>query len=216
MTRKIFTRIAMIMMTFAACKGQNSQVVGSKLEVPILDTTQIKVLVVTEVKKPWYAWRALVASRMTKTIPEYQQIEGLKEKYYSFTQDHTYFGGIYLWQNRLQAEAWFDDSWFDRIEKKYGVKGQVGYFMIDEITTISQIPSQSQNLYAAISYSNGKDVSIQQNANGLLKYGWMKDDKETSCLLSIWRDKDSAMAYFGNKASINRFFDIPVYLRNSP
>lgn len=85
------------------------------------------VVVVTKVPKPWYAPRALVVSRFRDSIPEYEAVPGLAYKYYTLADDGR-FGGLYLWQNREQAQAWFSPAWFDRVRKERGVEGEARYF----------------------------------------------------------------------------------------
>jgi hypothetical protein len=97
------------------------------------DSTTFQTLTITKVKKPWYAWRSLVVGKMKKSFPEYQTIDGLGEKFYSFTENQKYFGGIYLWNNKAAAQAWFTEKWFERTEKSYGHRGQVDYYKIEKI-----------------------------------------------------------------------------------
>lgn len=37
-------------------------------------------------------------------------------------------GGVYLWETREAAEAWYTDDWWVRMEKQFGAKPTLQYF----------------------------------------------------------------------------------------
>ena len=86
------------------------------------------VVAVVEVPRPWYAPRFVVVSKMRDTVPQYERLPGLTYKAFTLTADGGRFGGIYLWADRAQAEAWFSPAWFARVEKERGAKGEVRFF----------------------------------------------------------------------------------------
>jgi len=86
------------------------------------------VVTVVQVPSPWYAPRFVIASKMRSTIAQYQQINGLAFKTYSFARDSGDFGGIYFWQDKAAAQAWFTPEWFARVQKERGSAGNVRYF----------------------------------------------------------------------------------------
>lgn len=53
---------------------------------------------------------------------------GLVRKYYLFDEEGGIGGGVYLWESREQAEAFFDTAWRDRLTRKYGVPPEIRYF----------------------------------------------------------------------------------------
>ncbi|KOY87463.1 hypothetical protein AD998_16145 [bacterium 336/3] len=166
------------------------------------------VLVITKVKKPWYAWRGLVAGKMEESIPEYQAIHGLSKKFYSFTANHNYFGGIYLWKEKTDAEKWFNPTWFERTEKKYGKKGEVLYYTIEKVTEYATPNQPKGRFWAVISDEN----SVNSEAKGLLTLLSLKDAQNKSCFLSIWQNEDSAKNYFKDSKQIHEEFDIPLII----
>jgi len=81
-------------------------------QTPATDSAPAPVVVIVRVPKPWYAPKALVASKMRDTIAEYDKLPGLKYKIYTLAQADGRYGGVYLWQDRASAEAWFNPAWF--------------------------------------------------------------------------------------------------------
>lgn len=86
------------------------------------------VAAVVTVAKPWYAPRALVASRMRDTVPQYESIPGLAFKAYSFAWADGQFGGIYLWKDEASARQWFSDAWKGRVRATYGSDATIEWF----------------------------------------------------------------------------------------
>jgi len=82
------------------------------------------VMVVTKVRPPWYATRPMVLRAFRRAVPEYQAIAGLQRKSFIVAEDGR-VGGVYLWDQRAQAEAFFDEEWHRRVVAKYGADGEV-------------------------------------------------------------------------------------------
>ncbi|GBF50977.1 hypothetical protein LPTSP4_25080 [Leptospira ryugenii] len=169
-------------------------------------------LTITKVKKPWYAWRSLVSSRMEKSIPEYKAIPGLDEKFYSFLEGSNRFGGIYIWDKKADAEAWFLPSWFARIEKQYGERGVVDSYSILSTQEIEPIPSTGESLYAIISYRRLDPAIDLISKVGLLQFVELKDSEQKPCHLTLWKNQESALSYFQASEKDQMFF-IPVFFR---
>jgi hypothetical protein len=53
--------------------------------------------------------------KMEASMPVYQKIPGLIRKNYIATEDGQ-MGGVYLWESREKAEAFYDESWPARFE----------------------------------------------------------------------------------------------------
>lgn len=215
-TLKILTMATMLPFGFTSCNAKSSETATNftKLENPELDSSTTQILTITKVKKPWYAWRGLVAGKMEKSIPEYQAIKGLNQKFYSFTENHKLFGGIYFWQKQEDALAWFNKAWYDRTEKKYGTKGIVTYYKVQSIKTIATVYINTKDLYATITYQKEDTFLIENSAEGLLKIFTLTDDKNQSCYLTLWQNKKKASDYFKLKNVTNEFFDVPLFIVN--
>lgn len=170
-------------------------------------------LTITHVKKPWYAWRSLIVSKMKKSIPEYQGIAGLHEKLYAFSADTGYFGGIYQWKNRQDAERWFSPKWFSTTEQKYGQRGVVRYFTIVSSQSSETFPEDSSHFWAVLSQQPHSDKGIKPGNSGLLQVIELKDDQGNTCYLSLWSTQKYARQLEG-KFGKNEYFDTPILLQN--
>ena len=51
-------------------------------------------------------------------VPRYQTIPGLHRKY--FLGNATHGGGVYEWESREAANAFYDETWFERLRTVYG------------------------------------------------------------------------------------------------
>jgi heme-degrading monooxygenase HmoA len=60
-------------------------------------------------------------------LPSYRQVAGLKRKYFIITADGR-FGGIYLWENRAAADAWFSPAWHERAKAAHGAGAVMEWF----------------------------------------------------------------------------------------
>lgn len=71
-----------------------------------------------------------------KSGPTFLGVKGLIRKYYLNGDAGT--GGVYLWESREAAEAWYNDAWWQRMEKNFGVRPLLTYYdnqvVVDNIT----------------------------------------------------------------------------------
>ncbi|HXS05741.1 MAG TPA: hypothetical protein VN723_03050 [Rhizomicrobium sp.] len=56
------------------------------------------------------------------TAAGYQGVPGLIRKYYGLTEDGTSLVGIYLWENRPAADAFYTDDWIARVSERWQSK----------------------------------------------------------------------------------------------
>jgi len=61
------------------------------------------------------------------TAPKYQGLPGLVRKYYLFGEGGE-VGGVYLWESREQAEAFYNADWKKFIVDRYGDEPKIQYF----------------------------------------------------------------------------------------
>lgn len=211
LTIKFWIMTSLLVLNTSMCNPTErfNSVANSDTDAPSLCTT----LTITRVKKPWYAWRGLVVAKMKKSIPEYQVIPGLHEKLFTFSADLQYFGGIYQWQNRKEAEQWFNQKWFERTEQKYGKKGEVQYFSISSCKTVSKMPKDSSHFWAVLSASPISARAFIPGTSGLLQFMELKDEQGKTCYLSLWSHKKEALQLEG-KFQKNEYFDTPIRLLN--
>lgn len=63
-----------------------------------------------------------------RSAPGYQAVPGLHAKRFLLTDDGATAGGVYQWESRAAAEAFYSDEWSQRIATKYGSAPTVEYF----------------------------------------------------------------------------------------
>jgi heme-degrading monooxygenase HmoA len=67
---------------------------------------------------------AIAAARAS--APTFFSADGLIRKYYLNGDEGG--GGVYLWESREAAEAWYNSEWRQRMEKAFGVRPKVTYY----------------------------------------------------------------------------------------
>jgi heme-degrading monooxygenase HmoA len=71
--------------------------------------------------------RERLVGEFRAALPAYRQVAGLKRKYFILTADGR-FGGIYLWESRAAADAWFSPAWHARAKAAYGAEAAFEWF----------------------------------------------------------------------------------------
>lgn len=72
---------------------------------------------------------AIAAGR--KSAPTFVGVKGLIRKHY--LNGEAGGGGVYLWESREAAEAWYNDDWWVRMEKGFGVRPKLTYYDSDVV-----------------------------------------------------------------------------------
>lgn len=67
------------------------------------------------------------ADSFEQSAPRFQALDGLVRKYFLY-EENGVSGGVYLWNTREEAEAYFDEAWKDRMEGQFGDRPEVTYF----------------------------------------------------------------------------------------
>jgi heme-degrading monooxygenase HmoA len=198
------------------------------------------VVVVVKIPTPWYAFKALVVSKMRDTIAEYERIDALTYKVFSFAKETGDFGGIYYWKDRQAAQNWFTPQWFERVKNERGNPAAVRYFeapvTIDNTTggtprnaeskgvaTVVEIPTPSGVSKARLIEEFKAAVPTYQKVHGLLRKHFTISDTGAFGGIYIWSDEASAKAWFssswheqvrskyGYEAKVE-WFDTPILL----
>lgn len=155
------------------------------------------VMTITEVKTPWYAVRFLLKRGFEKSLPEYNAIQGLLQKNYAIHEGGT-FGGFYLWATKAQAEAWFNTTWFERVERTYGAPGKVSYFAVREYQTFAS-ESDAKGDYWTVTHRSSSHTAQHSfpQVSGLFRF-YAVTDMQTGQQgsISLWRSKEEAERYF--------------------
>lgn len=85
---------------------------------------------------------AQAAALLRKTAPAYQAIPGLQRKY--FIGNERLAGGVYQWESRAAADAYFDADWQDRMQSVYQVEPRLEYY---------ELPCLVDNIAKTVVYS---------------------------------------------------------------
>lgn len=73
--------------------------------------------------------RAALVSEFRKAVPTYTAVPGLARKYFILTPDGL-FGGVYLWQNKQAADAFYSPDWHARVRANYKTDARIERFSI--------------------------------------------------------------------------------------
>lgn len=69
---------------------------------------------------------ALVVEQSLAATKIFRPVEGLRRKY--FLNGERGGGGVYEFENREAADAWFNDDWADWMEGRFGVRPKLSIF----------------------------------------------------------------------------------------
>ncbi len=61
-----------------------------------------------------------IVETIRATAHGYQGIPGLIRKYYGIAPDGASFAGIYLWENKAAADAFYTPGWIAMVTKRWG------------------------------------------------------------------------------------------------
>jgi hypothetical protein len=76
---------------------------------------------------------AACAEHFRKIAPGFQQVPGLIRKQFIYAEDG-WAGGVYLWQTRKDAEAFYSGPWLAGIRERYGMDPEIRYFHTAVVT----------------------------------------------------------------------------------
>jgi hypothetical protein len=78
---------------------------------------------------------------LREAVPRYQVVPGLSRKY--FIGNESTGGGVYQWESRAAAEAFYSQDWYERMLDVYGTQPEVEFFdvhaLVDNETGRSEI-----------------------------------------------------------------------------
>ena len=172
--------------------------------------------------------RAQLEAAMIKSVPMYKNLPKLIRKYYVISDDLSY-GGIYLWEDRAAAEAWFTDSvaWSNGVSRSTGVAPEITYldvpFVIDnqqlqgiDEEQVTVFPEDSAPTVAVVKLPALTGVSRNQLTNGMYKtvptylnlpglsrkYFIISDQLEFGGIY-LWATQSQATAWYSNSVDWN-------------
>jgi Putative mono-oxygenase ydhR len=71
--------------------------------------------------------QAACAAHFRNIAPGFREVPGLIRKQFILADDG-WAGGVYLWQNRAAAEAFYSGPWLKGIRERYGMDPEIRYF----------------------------------------------------------------------------------------
>lgn len=77
--------------------------------------------------------QAACAAHFRKIAPGFRDVPGLIRKQFIYAEDG-WAGGVYLWQSRAQAEAFYSGPWLEGIRERYGMDPEIRYFRTAAVT----------------------------------------------------------------------------------
>jgi hypothetical protein len=78
-------------------------------------------------KLPPHIDLAACAAHYRSIAPGFRDVPGLIRKQFIYAEDR-WAGGVYLWQTRAAAEAFYTGPWLNGIRERYGMDPQMKYF----------------------------------------------------------------------------------------
>jgi heme-degrading monooxygenase HmoA len=175
------------------------------------------VVTITEVQRPWYAFRFIIKGRFEQAVPEYTAISGLLQKNFALSDDGKSFGGIYLWRTKASADAWFTPAWFKRTQEQYGKTGKVSTFRLLSYTAYNAVPKPTGGYWSVLHRGSQKAIGAVPPAGLLHAYRVSDEAVPQEAGITLWRSKDDAKAYFQSIGVADgelAYFDTPVLINN--
>lgn len=224
------------LLLFAACSAVKP--IPTTPEVPMsLPAPQSNAVVIVRVPSPWWAPNFLITGKFIDSIPEYAKAPGLLHKSYTFSERRE-FGGVYLWESRQAAEAWFDEAWHERVRTQRGVEGNVR--MLDAKYTVpgsanftgKELPRHGLRTDAVITWVSSEPsadtskleqlAAVLPSAQGLVRVSFGTEQDGRLGVVSVWSSAAAAQAYWSaeRRASVSSVigahtlstFEAPVVL----
>lgn len=202
-----------------------------------LPARESNAVVIVRVPTPWWAPNFLITGKFIDSIPEYAKAPGLLHKAYTFSERRE-FGGVYLWESRQAAEAWFDEAWHERVRRQRGVDGDVR--MLDTKYTVAgtssftgkELPQHGLRTDAVITWLSSEPsadaskleqlATVLPAAPGLVRVSFGTEHDGRLGVVSVWSSSAAAQAYWTaeRRAAVSSVigthsvatFDAPVVL----
>jgi len=67
-------------------------------------------------------------AHFTKIAADFMPVPGFVRKQFICTGDGRTAGGVYMWESRAAAEAFYSGPWLDGIQARYGNAPRISYF----------------------------------------------------------------------------------------
>ena len=91
-----------------------------------MSNQQIPVVAVVTFPTPKEIDRAAMRALIEEAGPNYTNIPGLRRKY--FLAGDGVGGGVYEWESRQHAEAFYNEAWHEELQKRFGATPQIAIY----------------------------------------------------------------------------------------
>jgi hypothetical protein len=82
---------------------------------------------IVQYRLPPHIDQAACAAHFRKIAPGFRAVPGLIRKQFIHAEDG-WAGGVYLWESRAAAEAFYSGPWLQGIRERYGMDPEIRYF----------------------------------------------------------------------------------------
>ena len=82
---------------------------------------------IVQYKLPSHIDHAACAAHFRTIAPDFRTVPGLIRKQFIYAEDG-WAGGVYLWETRAAAEAFYTGPWLDGIRQRYGMDPDIKFF----------------------------------------------------------------------------------------
>jgi hypothetical protein len=82
---------------------------------------------IVQYKLPSNIHPAACAAHFRTIAPDFRAVPGLISKQFIYAEDGC-AGGVYLWETRAAAEAYYAGPWLDGIRERYGMDPDIKFF----------------------------------------------------------------------------------------
>jgi Putative mono-oxygenase ydhR len=82
---------------------------------------------IVQYKLPPHIDLATCAAHFRSIAPDFRAVPGLIRKQFIYAEDG-WAGGVYLWETRAAAEAFYTGPWLDGIRERYGMDPHIKFF----------------------------------------------------------------------------------------
>jgi Putative mono-oxygenase ydhR len=99
----------------------------SRHEGPRGEGNRTMITAIVQYKLPPHIDQAACAAHFRAIAPGFRDVPGLITKQFIYADDG-WAGGVYLWETRAAAEAFYSGPWLAGIRERYGMDPQIKFF----------------------------------------------------------------------------------------
>lgn len=169
------------------------------------------IVTVVHVPTPWYGLPALLRRGFAKAVPTYRAIPGLQTKTFTYARHPRTFGGVYTWETRAAAEAWFAPSWYARVRQRYHAEGKVDYYTVQAVRIDKPFPAEAGGFCVVVAF--GKSPVTWPESASLLGVLEVRNTAGQPGTISYWTSKTEAQTLLGSGVSVE-YLECPRRIDN--